>query len=343
MLFFPCVSRRLPGALLLLAALLAFSVPAQEGTARAAESSSAKKPAFLPLSPPETKENGLITAPIAPSVSPLELAPVDGSNAGKPLGKNAPAPGSPRVGSGVPSSVAGGGPAAVAPPASDARSAELARRGIVRVELRPSRPFLLSSPFAATLSAVEIQDGDLVSEGQVLARFDARNVERELEEARQALASALEQVQNAQDKSAQEQEQAQAALARQADNVREVEERLSQTALAAPFQGRVVDVRAFAGQHLRRGDAVAELSENGDIEIVSTVPSAWISRLAPGHIIWVYVEETAKSYEAEFVRFGGKVDTATRSIRAYAKFITGPDELLPGMSGRADFFPKRSR
>jgi multidrug efflux pump subunit AcrA (membrane-fusion protein) len=77
--------------------------------------------------------------------------------------------------------------------------------------------------------------------------------------------------------------------------------------------------------------------------VISQVPSAWVSRLRPGNIIWVYVEETGKSYEAEFVRFGGRVNPSVRSIRAYSRFVNTPAELLPGMGGRANFFPPQSR
>jgi multidrug efflux pump subunit AcrA (membrane-fusion protein) len=109
--------------------------------------------------------------------------------------------------------------------------------------------------------------------------------------------------------------------------------------MKAPFAGRVTEIRARAGQHLRRGEVVMELAEHGDFEVISQVPSAWMSRLQPGNIIWVFVEEMGRSYEAECTRFGGRVNAATRSIRAYARFVDAPVELLPGMGGRADFFP----
>ncbi|MDR0339486.1 MAG: hypothetical protein LBH65_04335, partial [Desulfovibrio sp.] len=67
---------------------------------------------------------------------------------------------------------------------------------------------------------------------------------------------------------------------------------------------------------------------------------AWVSRLESGRLIWIYVEELGRSYEGEFVRFGGRVDSSRRSVRAYARFKEVPPELLPGMGGRANFFPK---
>jgi multidrug resistance efflux pump len=224
-----------------------------------------------------------------------------------------------------------------------ARELEMQQRGIVRAEVRPARPFLLSLPFPGTLASVEVRDGELVEKDQVLAVLDKQGVERELEEARLAMTAALERVQTMQEFAPKEQEGARENLARSADRLREAEERVAMTSLRAPFAGRVTEIKARAGQHLRRGEAVMELAEQGDLEVISQVPSTWVSRLQPGNIIWVYVEETGKSYEAEFVRFGGRVNPSVRSIRAYSRFVNIPDELLPGMGGRADYFPRQSR
>ena len=227
--------------------------------------------------------------------------------------------------------------------ALSAREQELLRRGIARVEVRPARPYMLSLPFAGMLVSVEVRNGELVEKDQVLAVLDKQAMERELEEARLALAAAVEQVEAVREFAPREQEGARGNLARRADMLREAEERLAMTSLKAPFAGRVTEIRAGAGQHLRRGEVVMELAEHGDLEVISQVPSTWVSRLQPGNIIWVFVEETGKSYEAEFVRFGGRVSTATRSIRAYSRFVNTPAELLPGMGGRADFFPPQPR
>ena len=228
-------------------------------------------------------------------------------------------------------------------PDKESRSVELMRRGIVRAEIRPSRPLLLSAPFSGTLAEVRVRDGEALVAGQAVALFDPRVAEKGVEDARLALATAIEQVQSMQKGSPLEQEAARTRLARAADDLRAAEERRERCTLSSPFAGRVTEIRAQAGQLLKQGDVVAELAEDGDMEVVCAVPSVWVSRLAPGHVIWVYVEETAKSYEAEFLRFGGRVDAASRTIRAYARFSAPPVELLPGMGGRADFFPQRAQ
>lgn len=315
--------------------LCLFAVPATQAA-------TAKKPAFLPLEQSDQQADAIPALP--PPAEPPGLE-IPGLSPVVPPQGETNASGLVELGDMGADSTPGGAtpetPPKQPPPSQPPRERDLLRRGIVRAEIRPGRPMLLSAPFPAILAAVLVHDGELVAQGQNVARFDAQAAEKAVEEARKVLAEAIERVQNAREVSLREREGAEEDLARSADKLREAEERVALSTLTAPFSGRVTEVRAWAGQHLKRGEVVLELAEEGDLEIICTVPSLWINRLAPGHIIWVYVEESAKSYEAEFVRFGGKVDPSTKSIRAYSRFVQPPEELLPGMSGRADFFPRR--
>lgn len=316
--------------------------PAAQAAGKDSGGSQAQKPAFLPLSPSHQQADPAmgvslppeVSAPLMPVLPPASLFPDEGDSSGTLEVEELDGAAGPR--DAVPET-----PAPVRTPAPGSRERDMQRRGIVRAELKPGRPMFLSAPYPGILASVLVHDGEKVVQGQAVARFDTQAAEKAVEEARKTLAEAVERVQNTREASAREREGAEEHLARCADTLRETDKRLSQSTLAAPFSGRVTDVRARAGQHMKRGDVVVELAEEGDLEILCTVPSLWINRLAPGHIIWVYVEESAKSYEAEFVRFGGKVDPTTKTIRAYSRFVDTPEELLPGMSGRADFFPRR--
>ena len=349
--------------------MCAFPNPAPaagSGTLNEAPAENRGKPWLLPFTPPSARSSEVsappgINAPAQPSVpvpddpelSPVQRAPVTDSKKKTPKAKSGdkrPDDKNRNAGSQDGQSrkdeVPASAPARVPPNMAaemSPKELEMQRRGIVRAEIRPSRPMLLSAPYPGTLVSVNVHDGEEVTTGQVLAVFDPRHAQRELEEARQAMTDAVERVQRMREFSVKDQEAARELLARHADKVREAEERLAMTDLSSPFAGRVMEVRASAGQHLKRGETVVELAEEGDLQIIATVPSTWVSNLSRGHIIWVWVDETAKSYEAEFVRFGGKVNSASGSIRAYARFADPPPELLPGMSGRADFFPKSSK
>lgn len=341
------VQRRLSRAALLCCVLL-FAAAGPAFSAPTAQRENPAPPVFLPLAPTETAPNPAAGQQSRQSESPGLLQRVLSGAGGKdaeetekpaflPVGPPEKAAPPPPAGPGVPSlpqGVASG---------LEPRTVELMRRGIVRVEIRPARPMLITAPFSGSLAEMRVHDGETVSPGQVVAVLDPTLARRGLEDARLAMADAIERVQAAQGAQPVEQEAARTRLARAADSLREAEERLERTTLSAPFAGRVTEVRASAGQMLKQGETVAELAEEGDMEIVCTVPSVWVSHVESGHRIWVFVEETAKSYEAEFIRFGGRVDAASRTVRAYARFSSAPAELLPGMSGRADFFPHRPK
>lgn len=238
-------------------------------------------------------------------------------------------------------------PSASATEFSESQWQAMQRRGIVRVELKPARPRLLTAPFSGLLSEILVRDGEIVEKDRQVAIFESDDLEKKLQNARDDLNAALQRLQNttASPGRAWEQDRDRAGqeLARRADAVKEAEDRIGGARLKAPVAGRVVEVFVKAGQQVRRGDPIVELAEPGDMEIVCSVPSAWVARLKEGHVIWVYVNETAKSYEAEFKRFAGRVNSADKSIKAYALFKKDAPELLPGMSGRADFFPAAGR
>lgn len=246
-----------------------------------------------------------------------------------------------------------------------------ARGSIVEARLEPSRPLILSAPFSGLLVMVAVRDGERVAPGDLVARFDAESPanepagarrDRQTPQGRAPEPDRAEQEGPGQSeteqggpKQSRTEQGGGGGLSDAPDAMPDampdtgpgaapgavlaLEKRLAQASLAAPFAGLVTEVRAHAGQHLKQGDPVAELVEDGDLEIVCTVPSAWTARLRPGHVIWVWVDESAQSYEAVFERFGGKVDPASKTIRAYARFALPAPELLPGMSGRANFFP----
>lgn len=279
-----------------------------------------------------------MTLPI-PAMPPVRVQiGGDGKAGGQEDGGARPSAVSPAPSPGVSSGDDGAPPAA-----QTSRELEMQKRGIVAARLLPANLIVLSSPVGANIAAIKVKDGESVSAGQVLAEMDVAYLDREKEDIRQAMAAAVERVQNSQAASEREKQAAQDALAQAAERLREVDERVAASVVKAPVDGRIIEIRAKTGQMLKRGDCIMEMAKPGDFEVVSTIPSTWVPRLQPGHIIWVFIEESNKSYEAQFVRFGGKVNAVTRTIRAYSTLRKEHPELLPGMSGRADFFPRSGK
>ncbi len=216
----------------------------------------------------------------------------------------------------------------------------ISRQNIVRAEIRPVNLTVLSAPYDGIIAAILARDGDSVDKDQAVARLDTRAEEQALVAAEALAAETFDRLGTLPDGPSREREALATEYVRQSAQVKAQQARLAQGAITAPFAGTITEVHAKAGEHVKQGAPIVEIAESGSLEIVCAVPSHWVRWLKPGHIVWVYVDETAKSYEAVLVRLGGKVDSASKTIRAYAHFSSPQAELLPGMSGSASIRPQ---
>jgi biotin carboxyl carrier protein len=216
----------------------------------------------------------------------------------------------------------------------------VARQNIVPAEIKAVNLMVLSAPRDAVIAEVTVRDGDSVDKGRLLVSFDGREDEESRTVTETLAADALNRLDAQPRGASRERDELAAEYLRLSAQVRVHENRLKQRTVDAPFAGTVTEVRIRAGEHVAKGSPLLEIAESGNLEIVCRVPSAWTRWLKPGHIVWVYVDETARSYEAVLVRLGGKVDASSRTLRAYARFSAPPADLLPGMSGSASIRPQ---
>lgn len=286
----------------------------------------AAAPAVAPPKPPEKPKPAVVTPPKTPREAaagetksserdiPPRPASAEADNRTKPAG--------PREGKGLEASEA------------------ISRQNIVRAEIKPVNLTVLSAPYDGAIAAILARDGDSVDKDQAVIRLDTRAEEQALAAAEALAAETFDRLGALPEGPSREREALAAEYVRQSAQVKTQQARLAQGVITAPFAGTVTEVHAKAGEHVKQGAPIVEIAESGSLEIVCAVPSHWVRWLKPGHIVWVYVDETAKSYEAVLVRLGGKVDAASKTIRAYARFSSPQAELLPGMSGSASIRPQ---
>jgi RND family efflux transporter MFP subunit len=112
---------------------------------------------------------------------------------------------------------------------------------------------------------------------------------------------------------------------------------ISQCLLKAPFDGRVVEVRAHAYESTQPGQKLMEVIEEADPEIEAIVPSRWLEWLKPSSSFTIKIEETGKSYAAQVTKLGARVDAVSQSVKIYGALKAKSAELMPGMSGEAVF------
>lgn len=214
----------------------------------------------------------------------------------------------------------------------------------IRVQVAAVTAATIGAGMAGRLAQFPLKDGDRFKQGQILARFDCAAQDGALARARagQEKRRKIYEIQEKQrqlgSNSALEFEVAAAETREAGAEVAAAQAMAGRCVITAPFAGRVAAVMAREHQHVAEGAPLLEILSDRDLELEMMVPSRWLSWLKPGARFQVTVDETGRSYPAELTRMSGKVDAVSQSIKVYGR-VTGGDDLLPGMSGRAQFHP----
>lgn len=215
----------------------------------------------------------------------------------------------------------------------------------IRAQLSPRNYTTLSSELAAKIASIAVREGDRFSKGQVLVGMECSLQRANLEKARAALSAAektsdvnrrLQQMNAA---GALEAEVAAADATKARAEVAAGLAVVSKCAVAAPFAGRVAELKVRAQQFVQPGQAMLEIIDDSVLEIEFLAPSAWLVWLKPGQDFHVAIDETAKTYPARVARLGARVDPVSQSVKVVAEINGKFPELMAGMSGRIVLVP----
>lgn len=250
----------------------------------------------------------------------------------------------------------GGGPGAGRPNPSITLSAgDVATVGLATIEdgtaltgdLRPIETIDVRARIEGDLTGVFVREGQQVSEGQLLARFESleqessqKSAEADREAARADLANAqwtLEQnaslfkagaiaerdYKNAQQAVASSQARLAAAEAR----LRSSSNQSRDTRVLSPASG-IVDKRiAQGGMHLARGATMFTLVRNGTLELAAAVPARQAGAVRVGQVVHFVAD--ARRFDGRVARVSPTVDPATRAVTVYVE-IPNPGGTLRG-------------
>jgi membrane fusion protein, multidrug efflux system len=210
---------------------------------------------------------------------------------------------------------------------------------LLRAQIKARESSQISSEMSGRINQLKIRDGQHFNTGQVLVGFHCSMEEAQLSKAKAALEKKrkthevnkklekLNSISTLQlDVSKAEEEEAQADL-------RVSQVAIERCSIKAPFSGKVVEVTARAYQSVREGDPLLEIINDKDLEIEFIAPSKALPQLKPGKVFKVTLDETGKTYKAEIIRIGGRVDPVSQTIKVYGRIAENSVELLPGMSG----------
>ncbi len=213
----------------------------------------------------------------------------------------------------------------------------------IRAQLTSYQQTILSAEIAANISKLTLREGEQFTKGQTLVEFDCALLNAQLnkaeagaEVARQGLkvSKRLEQLNSI---SSLEVDQAIAKAKETEAELETIKVHVSKCSLAAPYQGRIAKLHVDAHQYVTPGKPLMDIVDTSRLEVRLIAPSNWLSWLKKGSQFSIQIEELGKTYQAQVVRLGARIDPVSQSLPITGKIEGDHSELLPGMSGWADF------
>jgi len=107
--------------------------------------------------------------------------------------------------------------------------------------------------------------------------------------------------------------------------------------LEAPFDGRVVRRVVNPFEFVSAAQPLLEVVDHIRLELQLHVPSMWLKWIRQGMRFTVRIDETPKNYTARITVIGTRVDPASQTIEIRGIIEGQHPEMLPGMSGTAQF------
>lgn len=215
----------------------------------------------------------------------------------------------------------------------------------LRAQLKARFSTLISSEMNARVSQLKLHDGERFEAGQVLVSFHCALEEAELHKALATLEKKRktyevnQRLETLHSIGTLELAVAKAETAEAQAEVQIAEAMLARCTIKAPFSGKVAEIIARPYQSVRVGDPLLEILDDKNLEVEFIAPSKTLPQLVIGAHLQVTLDETNKTYNAEIIRLGGKVDPVSQTIKVYGRITDKTAALLPGMSGAIHLAP----
>lgn len=187
------------------------------------------------------------------------------------------------------------------------------------------------------VTALNVDEGQRVGRGQVLARLDPSDEEIALKKAQLRHANAksvYERGRDLMDKdliSREEHDRLTVDFQVSSQEMAEAEWALAQTVVRAPFSGRVTARHIQRGQHLRQGDQLFQITDFDPLIARIYLSETDIVGLEPGTAVRIMLNANPDfELEAKIRQISPVVDTATGTVKVTIEANAPPPEVRPG-------------
>ena len=219
---------------------------------------------------------------------------------------------------------------------------------------QPIDQTIVKARVAGRLAEVLVREGDKVTQGQVLARFETTELQAKVNERQSALDAARADARWTARDRADKETLAQRNIVSQsaADQARSTSEnRASMVAMAeaqldvarknladaevvAPFAGVVGERIANQGESLPIDGKILALLDTSHVEIAAQMPAADVVRMRVGQVAMVTLEGFGdKPFNGKVTRISPTAQAGSRSIPVYVEILDRNDGLRGGLFG----------
>lgn len=250
-------------------------------------------------------------------------------------------------------------------------------------EFRPFQQVSLHAKVAGFLQKMNVDVGDHVREGDVIAQLDVPELKNELEKAAAALRASEEEVTRAEAGFAEAhlsytrlkevarqhpnlvaQQDLDAVQARDATSgssvsvarshveesqaeVSRIQALVTYTTITAPFAGvvtrRSFDPGALVQAGTSAGVPLVELAEDTRLRFVFPVPESIVPLVKIGSAVRINVTSMGTDIEGKISRYAGKVDRSTRTMSTEVDVDNRDARITPGMYASVAFITRESK
>jgi membrane fusion protein (multidrug efflux system) len=213
----------------------------------------------------------------------------------------------------------------------------------IRAQLTPYQQTTLSAEIAANISALPLREGGTFKKGQRLVSFDCALLNAQLNKANVSAELALQgyqvskRLEDLNSISSFEMYQAMAKMKEANTELESMEVMVSKCSLSAPYAGKIAKLHVDAFQYVTPGTPLIDIVDTSQLEVRLIVPSSWLSWLKSGATFSILIEELGKTYQSRVVMIGARIDPVSQSLPITGAIEGAHNELLPGMSGWANF------
>ncbi|MCL4182611.1 MAG: efflux RND transporter periplasmic adaptor subunit [Burkholderiaceae bacterium] len=205
-------------------------------------------------------------------------------------------------------------------------------------ELRAVHQVTLSAEVAGRVAAISFKPGQRVKAGSVLVQLDDSVEQADLTASRAAAAFAQQQLERASELAAtgatsrEILQQRQAERDQAAAQVQQLEARIRQKRIRAPFDGELGLRRIDLGQYLSPGEAAVTLTALDRLYANFDVPQQELARVKVGQPVQVHLDTTGtEPIQATINAIEPQVGRDTRNATIQAEVVNRGRTLQPGM------------